>query len=1713
MSEQVLRELLFLLDISIEEGEKPDHLLAILQAAGQKINNGDEAGKLLAELRQEQGQRMVDSVLVLPEQTMPLPIPLRMAETDLQRYRWTLTEEEGRQHQGSFSSKELDSLLLPTGKKPGYALYRLQLDIALSCGYHLFVIEVEQLPQDQAVATLQLIITPRQSYVPPKIAGESRVWGIGGHLHTLRSGHNWGIGDYTDLYQLLSWSAARGAATLQVAPLHSLASISLPNPYIPSCRSQLNSLFIDIEKIADFAEDEEVQSHCSDTRFQARLASLRNSDQIDYQAVAKIKGELFLKLWKHFSANHLNPETVRGNEFRDFQRQGGETLRFYAIFCAISEEQSGSDPSGQNWHQWPAPLQAPHCEAVADFAWRHESEIEFHQYLQWQAEIQLATVGRRSMELGLKIGLMLDFAYNLDPAGFESWYYDGLLLPSAVTAKAHLDSVVIDPAEGLPPISPAGLKKYDYKPFIEGLRRTMRYAGAVTIRSFANYYRLALNPADPKIDERDEQFYINSPFIDLLGILCLESRRNRCLLIADNIDFLPEDLQQEVTRRNIFSSTNLFRAQGEQGDWLEPANYAANSAVSTSASFLASMKGFWQGKDITLKTTERYYSNDAERERAILSRVSTRAHVLIGLNRAGLLEEDTPLDPSVLAGIGHTLIMAGQILLARSPAKILLIAINDILELDIQAEPPAMSRQHFWYLRLACELDNPEVDQILEPLFAALYRERDVGVVHPSVLSPDRRKRRGLNIPIAFYRLQLNKDFSFRQAAEIVPYLKNIGISHCYVSPFLTARPGSSHGYDIIDHNSLNPEIGSREDFEGFMTALNENAMALLLDIVPNHMGIGSDNQWWMDVLENGRTSLYAHFFDINWQPQQSDLIGRVLLPILGDHYGKILESRQLSLSFSQESGNFAIAYYQHRFPLDPATYPAILGHDLQRLSNRLGKEESGYLELHNLISSFANLPDRQEKSDERILIRHRDKEVSKRNLARLCRECPEILQFIEENVFLFNGEPDKPQSFDLLHQLLEQQAYRLAYWRVAADEINYRRFFDINDLAGLRMEEDEVFRTTHQLVLDLITTGKVDGLRVDHPDGLYHPYQYFRRLEAAAVGESFDDIQTTGPKSSNRTEISLYVVAEKILAGFEHLAEDWPVCGTTGYDFSNLVNGLLLNSSAEKPLTSLYHRFIGSRLDFDELVYASKKLIIDSAMVGELNVLATLLFRLAGTKRSSRDFTLNRLRQALIEIIACFPVYRTYIDGQDIHEEDVQFIEWAVARAKTKQQLYDLSIFDFIKSVLLLERTTDEEDLEKRLDFVMKFQQYTGPVMAKGLEDTAFYIYNRLLSLNEVGGDPKRFGVSVAAFHRNNQERMRYWPHTMLNSSTHDSKRNEDVRARINVLTEMVSQWRRRLYTWRSLNRRLRTQLDGMTAPSRNDEYAFYQNLLGLWPVEPGDAESHQSLIQRIKDAMLKGCREAKVHTSWTSTNEGYEKAVSSFIQRALSLEAGPFLADFLPFLQEVAWFGMLNSLSQVFLKLVSPGIPDIYQGNEVWRFCLVDPDNRRPVDYGKRQAMLESMQDRMKPESTRGDDYLRELLRFLPDGRAKMFVIYRTLQLRNSLPEVFDAGSYIPLKVSGSKRQHLCAFARQTADRIVIAVAPRLYFTLMRGAKDLPIGEKVWQDTEIILPGGKNWTDFDNIYSASPERGETSGEAVIFRAADLLRSWPLGLLQGNLR
>ena len=954
-------------------------------------------------------------------------------------------------------------------------------------------------------------------------------------------------------------------------------------------------------------------------------------------------------------------------------------------------------------------------------------------------------------------------------------------------------------------------------------------------------------------------------------------------------------------------------------------------------------------------------------------------------------------------------------------------------------------------------------------------------------------------IPSATYRLQFNRGFTFRDAGALVPYLAALGITHCYASPYLRARPGSTHGYDIIDHNSLNPEIGSPDDYEYFVSQLHRYGLGQVLDIVPNHMGVmGSDNAWWLDVLENGEASQYGEFFDIDWDPIKDELRGKVLIPILGDQYGDVLEKGELRLDFDTERGEFSIFYFQHRFPIDPREYPRILGFRLERLQEKLDPTHETFLELQSIATAFSHLPGRRETDPEKKAGRNREKEVQKRRLAALCARSSEISEFLIENVRILNGTPGDSRSFDALHELIKAQVYRLAQWRVAADDINYRRFFDINDLAALCMENEAVFSLTHRFILDLIAQGKVNGLRIDHPDGLYDPAKYFRELQGRICNQ---------PGSVSADARPFYIVVEKILTGQERLRREWPVSGTTGYEFANLVNGLFVDRAAATRMERIYRAFIGYPLEFKDLVYTCKKLILKIALASELNVLANALSRIALSNRYTCDFTLNSLRSGLAEIIASFPVYRTYENGKAT-PEDRQSIEQAVAEGRRRSTAADLSVFDFIRRMLLIDTNGGEPKwyVQAIVRFAMKFQQVTSAVMAKGLEDTSFYRYNRLVSLNEVGGDPSKFGVSVDDFHWANQQRAQCWPHSMLSTSTHDSKRSEDVRARIDVLSEIPAAWRLRMRRWRNWNRSRKRIIEGKPAPSRNDEYLLYQTLIGAWPVESLNSPEWQNFSERIQQYMLKAVREAKEFTSWGNPNEEYEAAVVQFVRAILERrKRHQFLPDFSEFQRRISRLGMLNSLAQTLLKLTSPGVPDIYQGTELWAFSLVDPDNRRPVDYRRRQDLLRELQ---AWENTSSDDLLRHvrgLVEDLNSGGIKLYVTTRTLHFRREHFELFRDGTYVPLTISGPHAEHVCAFARQRERQTAVVVVPRLCATLLGDKREIPIGDEVWGDTQIELPLGGSGIRYRNLFTGQVISADS---ATWKHISAVLQDFPVALL-----
>jgi (1->4)-alpha-D-glucan 1-alpha-D-glucosylmutase len=966
-------------------------------------------------------------------------------------------------------------------------------------------------------------------------------------------------------------------------------------------------------------------------------------------------------------------------------------------------------------------------------------------------------------------------------------------------------------------------------------------------------------------------------------------------------------------------------------------------------------------------------------------------------------------------------------------------------------------------------------------------------------------------MPIATYRLQLTPNFGFADAQALVPYLHLLGITDLYTSPFCRARCGSSHGYDVTDHSTINPELGTEADLEALARTLQQHGMGLIMDIVPNHMGISDEsNRWWQNVLENGPASPYAGFFDIDWAPPKQVLQNKVLLPVLGDQYGKVLEQGEIRLGYDE--GAFIIDFYNQRLPLAPHTWTAILAPALEQVRSELAVDDPHLIELESILTSLRYLPLPTETAPAKVRERQREKEVGKRRLANLVVTSEPVYSAITAVLVAMNGQKGEPASFDRLETLLAEQAYRLCYWRVAADEVNYRRFFEINDLVAIRVEQPEVFTAVHSLVFRLLQQGIVTGLRVDHPDGLFDPEQYFLNLQAGCRRALAEASAAVPQPAGGDPKRPCYVVLEKILGRNEQLRAHWAVHGTTGYDFLNLVNGLFIDPDGRSPLREFYAQFTGSPQRAGEVAYESKKLILNISMASELYVLARRLDHISEQHRWSQDFTFLSLQDALREVIACFPVYRTYIRPTHaiVDDEDRYHIVRAVNAAKLRNPARSESIFDFILSVLLFDDPPglSEAQYAERRDFVMRFQQLTSPVMAKGLEDTAFYRTYPLFSLNEVGGDPEYFGVAVDTFHQRNSERLAQWPCGLLATSTHDTKRSEDVRARINVLSEIPGEWERAVERWQIWNRAKKSTISGVEVPDANEEYLLYQALVGAWPLTPLDETAQTRFVQRIVQYMEKALKEAKIHTSWLNPHEAHDQAVRTFIQRVLTPGVeNRFLADFALFQARIAPVGLLNALSQTLLKITSPGVPDFYQGTELWDDSLVDPDNRRPVDFPTRRACLAELQQR---ETEGLLPLVQELLAQWCDGRIKLYVTYKALHFRRSHISLFRDGGYLPIACTGTRREHVVAFARCKEQHWTLVVIPR-WLTKLSSRRQPPLGRRVWGKNFLLLPpeAPLSW---HNVLTGEELTGTTTPQGQTLYLSTILQYFPVALLSGTL-
>jgi (1->4)-alpha-D-glucan 1-alpha-D-glucosylmutase len=976
---------------------------------------------------------------------------------------------------------------------------------------------------------------------------------------------------------------------------------------------------------------------------------------------------------------------------------------------------------------------------------------------------------------------------------------------------------------------------------------------------------------------------------------------------------------------------------------------------------------------------------------------------------------------------------------------------------------------------------------------------------------------RDARVPKSTYRVQMHSGFPFAAAEKIIPYLKDLGISDIYSSPVFEARSGSTHGYDVTRHDRINPVLGGDEGFHRLTSALRKREMGLLLDIVPNHMGVGNEAVWWQDVLENGRTSEYASFFDIEWEPLKPDMHGKLLLPVLGNQYGEELENKKIQIAI--QNGLLKITYYDHSFPVAPRSIPVLF-------PEQEDEREGVPRWFRELLKELAHIPPNDSSDPGLIAQRQQQLRDLKPRLIRALQS-PEIQPIVQRAIERINGIEGDPHSFDQLHSLLELQPYRLAYWRVSSEEINYRRFFDINDLVGLRQEDPAAFAATHRLVRKMIASGEVTGLRIDHCDGMFNPRQYLIRLQLLCIAGQCFGPKPQGELTASGIEVQLretlrgydwtrsagplYTVVEKILEPREVLPQEWPVRGTTGYDFLHLANQVFIEPRNEARFTAIYAKILGHESNPDELIYRSKLKVMQTSLSSEIYVLTNLLDHLATSDRRARDFTESILERVIRETIACFPVYRTYIDDRGQYtERDITFIIQAIERAKHRNPDVAGSAFDFLKNILLLGNKNDEK-YPARLHFALKFQQLTGPVMAKGVEDTAFYVYTRFLSSNEVGSSIKSFGITTELFHATNLDRLQKSPDSMLTTSTHDTKRSEDVRNRLNVLSEMPSHWASMVRRWMRMNTVHKQKLDdGRIAPDPNEEYLIYQTIAGAWPWQMETPEDRQKFLQRMKDYCTKALSEAKVNLSWTNPDAEYLGAVHRFLELILipqgRIHETRFVHTLKSFLPPVQFFGALNSLSQLVLKITSPGVPDFYQGTELWDLSLVDPDNRRPVNYEERIEVLHALREKAEREGPAAVS--ADVLQTLPDGRIKFWTMHRALRLRNELHALFRRGDYIPLNIEADKQENAIAFLRQDAatKESVLVIVPRFACSLMQMRQNFPLGD-AWGKAQITLPDSSPQT-FENIFTAEEVR---SGESGCMRLRDIFAQFPVAVLRSK--
>jgi (1->4)-alpha-D-glucan 1-alpha-D-glucosylmutase len=1626
-------------------------LRALLDAFG--ADAADPAAALAARGR-ALWQRTVEPVILAATARPAFELRVNVRERDERApIAWRLRHEDGTDREGAFTPADWPLVQRESVDGDAYVARAVRIEGVPPVGYHRL-----EVFDARGRATAALWVAPGRCWLPPALEAGRRIWGPAVQLYALRSQRNWGIGDFTDLANLIELAARHGADLVGLNPLHALFPHDARHcsPYSPSSRLFLNVLYVDVEAVPEFARCERARARVATADFQARLARLRAADFVDYEGVRAAKFEIL-----ELAARELRGE--RAAAFERFKRERGADLRRHALFEALQEHLYARDPGRWGWPAWPLQYRDPDSPDVAAFAAAHAERIDFYAYLQWLADEQLAAAAQRARALGMTVGLYADLAVSVDPGGAESWAERALYAHGVRIGAPPDDFNPKGQDWGLPPWRPEALREAAHAPFVAVLRANMRYAGALRIDHVMALMRLYLVPPG---SDATQGAYVHYAFDAMLAAVAIESRRNRCLVIGEDLGTVPAAVRAALAAAGVLSYKVLYFERDADGGFRAAADFPALALVAASTHDLPTLAGWWEARDLALRESLYLYPSAELAAAQRAQRARDRPALLRTLEREGLLGAQSEPPQSVderLAGAIHAHI-------ARTNAAVAVVQPDDIFGAREQVNLPGTTSEHpNWRRRLEVPLERWGEDSRFVACAAAFAAAR------PRATAP--AEPPPTVVPRATYRLQLSRDFTFAQATAVVPYLAALGVSHVCCSPYLRARAGSRDGRDIVDHRALNPEIGTCADFEALVAALRAHGMGQIAEVVPDLMGVlRADNAWWLDVLENGPASAYARFFDIDWTPIDPALRGKVLLPVLGDDYGRVLERGELWLVFDAEAGGFAVLYFEHRFPLDPRTYPALLA----AAANDASAGPTARAALADLAAAFDRLAPRDSPDAGAVAARRSDAPRLQRWLAQLVVRHRWLRPALEAACRAHGAG-------EALHALLEAQAYRLAPASVAGDEINYRRLFDVNDLAALRVEDEAVFEATHAKLLAWTARGAIDGLCIDHVDGLLDPRQYFERLQrahlcaAGVAAERIEALLGAEPRP-------LYVVAEKILAAHEDLRGDWAVHGTTGDRFAGEINGLLVDGTSRRRIDRAWRAFVGSEAgDWDDVAYAGRREAMAGALSGELTVLTRRLLQLARADGRTRDFTQTALREALAAVAASFPVYRTYIVDEP-SAADRRDIDWAIGRARVRSRAADPGIFDFVHAALL-GRAADGPSAEA-LAFARRFQQFTASVAAKGIEETASSRFNRLLSLADVAADPQTFGIGVAAWHAAGRDRGQRWPHTMLATCTRDSRRSEDVRNRLNVISELPAAWRLAVRRFCRLNRRFHHIVDGARAPSANDEYALYQLLAGTVPSDELDETALIRWRERVLAAWLKGAREAKLHTSWTRPNPEYEEALKNFVEGALArTHDNPFLDALREAAAPLAWFGQLNSVTMALAKFTSPGVPDIDQGNETMTLRLADPDDRAPVDFAALRASLADLQ-RLAARLPETAPTLREVF---ANGLAKLWVTWRSLALRRERAALFERGEYVPLQASGAKAAHVVAFARRLGDEVAIVIAGRLYARLGAAVGELPLGAAVWDDTAVDLsPLGSPGPMRDALSGATLEIGATLPLAV---------------------